>query len=306
MSMPKPPHEWNKEDLLALIRDQVEESYDLEYKRCAALQKRDEQKREVSKDVSAMANAAGGTILYGMIEEKRVPTELDAGFDPTDITKEWLEHVIMGGIRPRLNGVVIHPIPLSTHASGKVAYLVYVPQSFTAHQAADKKYYRRFNFESVPMEDYEIRDVMNRQKHPVLIPNFTRRHIANTETTTEFLLFVSLKNVGVVRATDIKLIITIPRTMSKSVHGLGQRSIQLESRIFGNGWFENTLKTSNHIIFPDDEWSINEASANLILLFDTKRVDVDERREPFLYWKVFANDMTPMSGSVFLGDVPIV
>ncbi|MEM7799577.1 MAG: hypothetical protein AAF633_10335, partial [Chloroflexota bacterium] len=30
----------------------------------------------------------------------------------------------------------------------------------------NKRYYKRFNFESVPMEDYEIRDVLNRDSHP--------------------------------------------------------------------------------------------------------------------------------------------
>ena len=99
-----------------------------------------------------MANSAGGTIIYGMFEKENLPTGLDIGFDPTDIKKEWLEHVILGTIRPRLNGVVINPVNLVSHAPGKVAYVVFVPQSHTAHQASDKRYYKRFNFEATAMD----------------------------------------------------------------------------------------------------------------------------------------------------------
>jgi hypothetical protein len=44
-----------------------------------------------------------------------------------------------------------------------VAYVVEIPQSETAHPALDNRYYKRFNFESVPMADHEIRDVMHRE-----------------------------------------------------------------------------------------------------------------------------------------------
>jgi len=47
--------------------------------------------------------------------------------------------------------------------------VVVVPASIRApHQAADKRFYKRFNFESVPMEEYEIRDTANRSAVPDL------------------------------------------------------------------------------------------------------------------------------------------
>lgn len=55
-----------REDIEALISSRTEESLNLEYKRAAALDKEDKQKNEISKDVSAMANSAGGKILYGV------------------------------------------------------------------------------------------------------------------------------------------------------------------------------------------------------------------------------------------------
>jgi hypothetical protein len=55
---------------------------------------------------------------------------------------------------------------------------VTIPKSTTAHQASDKKYYKRYNFESVAMVDYEIKDIINRQSNPIL------HLLLNSEITT--------------------------------------------------------------------------------------------------------------------------
>lgn len=166
----KPPWEWTEADLLSLIDNQVQESIDLDFKAADALQKTDCKKDEISKDVSAFANSAGGTIVYGVREDKgkRFPVEL-VGCDPSVITREWLEQVINSTVRRRIDGVRINPVPLDHADTGGVAYVVHIPQSLRApHQAADKKFYKRFNFHSVPMEEYEIRDVAGRATKPML------------------------------------------------------------------------------------------------------------------------------------------
>jgi hypothetical protein len=163
----KQPWEWDEDDLQALITNRVQESIELDYKQCDALAQTDGKKNELSKDVSAFANSAGGTLVYGMIENGHVAERLDGGFDPAVISKEWLDQVINSRIQRRIDGVRIKQVDLARTASGKVAYVVYVPQSMRApHQAADKKFYKRFNFESVPMEEYEIRDVSRRAEAP--------------------------------------------------------------------------------------------------------------------------------------------
>ena len=82
------PRDWKEADVLALITNGVKESLELDYKQCASLQKTDGKKKEISKDVSAFANSAGGTIVYGMIENGQSPINIDVGYDPTDISKE--------------------------------------------------------------------------------------------------------------------------------------------------------------------------------------------------------------------------
>ena len=168
------PWLWNENDLLSLIKEGEQESLTMDYKQCDALGKTDGKKREISKDVSSFANSAGGTIVYGVVENGHVPTALDVGFDPNDISKEWLEQVVNSSIHRKIDGVRINQVRLDNSKPGKVAYVVYVPQSTRApHQAADKKFYKRYNFESVPMEEYEVRDVMRRLETPDLRPSLS-------------------------------------------------------------------------------------------------------------------------------------
>jgi hypothetical protein len=165
----KNPWEWDEADLFENIQNSWKESIDLDFKASNSLQNTDGKKKEISKDVSAFANSAGGTIVYGVLEDGFVATGLDRGSDPSEITKEWLENVINSSIQRRINGIRIHQVDLVTTSQGRVAYLVTIPQSTQApHQALDKRFYKRFNFQSVPMEEYEVRDIAHRAETPDL------------------------------------------------------------------------------------------------------------------------------------------
>jgi hypothetical protein len=164
----KQPWHWDENDVQQLIRSGVTENLTLDYKSSGALAKTDRKKDEISKDVSAFANSAGGTILYGVTERDHFPYELDEGFDPNDISKEWLEQVINSRIQRRIDGIRINQVPLSSHP-GRVLYVVHIPQSDRGpHMASDHVFYKRFNFVSVPMEEYEVRDVSRRGAAPDL------------------------------------------------------------------------------------------------------------------------------------------
>src|SRR5581483_5756562 len=151
------------EDLRRLIKDEVQESISLDYKDSRALSK--DKKAEICKDVSAFANSAGGQLVYGVTEDKHVPTGLDDGADPS-VTKEWLEQIIDSNVQPRIDGLLIHPIQL---AKG-LGFVIDIPQATARapHQAPDNRYYKRQNFQSAPMEDYEVKDAMRRATAPDL------------------------------------------------------------------------------------------------------------------------------------------
>jgi hypothetical protein len=166
----KDPVEWDEVEVASLIQNQVQESLTLDYKRSDALGKTEAKRNELSKDVSAFANSAGGVILYGMAEDKHFPIKTDDGLDPNEISKEWIEQVVNSSIHPKIDGLRVNQISLCSKGSGKVLYAIYVPAatSRAPHQAKDKRYYKRYNFECVPMEDYEIRDIYRRASTPDL------------------------------------------------------------------------------------------------------------------------------------------
>ncbi len=301
--------DWSEARLQRMIADEVEESLNLEYKQCDALRKNDRSKKEVSKDVSSFANSAGGTIIYGVVEEGHRPTALDAGYDPGIITKEWLEDVITGGIQPRVEGVAIHPVPLPKTAAGRFAYVVEIPPSATAHQAKDKKYYKRFNFKAEPMEHYEIQDVLNRRKTASVMPDFrwTRTAYDEDKDIAEFRLGAVLENTGVIRASDVKLVMVLPKKI------LGRRTKNFSARYTTastNGHppyqaVELTAKGASEVIFPGDEWRLTEEMGFKL----DYRIDRDiiqnflPKHRPVLSWTVYADDMPPRSGTIPVADL---
>jgi hypothetical protein len=160
-----------KSDLDRLIADDIQESLTLDYKDARALGKTDSQRNELCKDVSAFANSAGGQIIYGIQEKGHHPVRVQGSdsVDPVDITREWIEQVIDSKIQPRIQNLGIQPIDAATKPD-RVAYVITIPQATTSapHQAPDNKYYYRQNFQSVPMEDYQVRDTMQRATTPEL------------------------------------------------------------------------------------------------------------------------------------------
>lgn len=139
----------------------------LYFKAAGALSKDDKKKAEIAKDVSAFANSDGGIILYG-IEEQEHKAHALSYIDGNTYTKEWLEQVIQDNIQRRIEGLKIFPIRDNEDIT-KSIYIVKIPRSSnTPHMSADKCYYKRNNFRSVKMEEYEVRDLFYRESTPNL------------------------------------------------------------------------------------------------------------------------------------------
>lgn len=147
--------EFNQEDIIELINSRTEESINIEFKDSRALSS--ENGKEISKDISAFANSDGGLIFYGISEENHVATA-PTFIDGYKYNKEWLENKITTNIQQRIENILIIPVRFDNDIN-KTVYVVKIPKSLNSpHINGDKKYYRRFNFKSVPMEEYEVRD----------------------------------------------------------------------------------------------------------------------------------------------------
>ncbi len=200
--MTKPKNYRTEAELLQLIKDKVPESLHLDYKRSEALQKIESKRRELAKDVAAFATAEGGTLVYGIGEdhETHEAGEIDNGSDPNEISKEWIEQVIDSNVSPRIEGIIIHAIELETIHPGRYAYSVAIPASDRAPHMVGGRYYMRQNFQSVAMEDYQVRDVMFRRRSPRL-----ELMALVIEQEENFVLRFIVKNVGLVAAENLYL-----------------------------------------------------------------------------------------------------
>lgn len=154
--------DYTVEDVQSLIDNQVEESIYLDFKSAGSLEKTDKKRMEISKDVASFANSDGGIIVYGIKEVDHVASEFSF-INGNEYTKEWIEQVISSYVQRRISDVRIYPVRIDGDIK-KSVYVVKIPYSFDApHLSKDNRYYKRFNFMSVPMEEYEVRQTYGRK-----------------------------------------------------------------------------------------------------------------------------------------------
>jgi len=304
------PTIWDQAELQRHIDDGVEESLNLDYKAAEALGTSDGKKKEITKDVSAMANSAGGVIIYGIKEydeddKKHLPEKLTP-IDRTQFSKEWLEQVI-NTIQPRIPEIKIHPINLNT-GNNDVAYVVEIPQSTTAHQARDKKYYKRFNFLSEPMEDYEIRDVMNRLTLPDVDVKFSYDKVyPDGAFHPDYRLNILVRNQGDLLVKHYRLHFSFPNfgdqvTLNQlsSPEDLYQRFYGVSKTQDGGEYWIRVR--SKDVLFPEDGIYLSD-TVNLIYKIDAKRHHrLMEKKnsgdEIKVRWMLYADNMPPKRGEI--------
>lgn len=149
--------DFTQEDIENSIVSRLEESVHIEFKSADSLGPGDGKKREMAKDVSAFANSDGGLIFYGIAEQSHVASSISF-VDGNLVSKEWIENVLISNIQPRIEGLKIFPVRFDGDIT-KTVFVIKVPRAKSGwpHMSTDKKYYRRFNFQAVPMEEYEVR-----------------------------------------------------------------------------------------------------------------------------------------------------
>ncbi|SFD67295.1 AlbA family DNA-binding domain-containing protein [Spirosoma endophyticum] len=154
--------DYSIEDIQSLITNEVEESIYLDFKEAGALDKSDGKRKDISKDVASFANSDGGIIIYGIKELDHKAHSLSY-VNGNIFTKEWLEQVINSSIQRNIPSLLIFPLRENGDIE-KTIYIIKIPRSIDApHISKDNRFYKRFNFLSVPMEEYEIRQSYGRK-----------------------------------------------------------------------------------------------------------------------------------------------
>ena len=115
-------------DLQELVQAQVPEGLRLDFKQ-KQYGTSDSDKRELLKDVSALANSHGGHLVIGVKEQSGVATEVVGVSDGIDLDAEIqrIEQIIRSGLDPPIPGFRTKAIRL---ASGKNVILIRIPRSF--------------------------------------------------------------------------------------------------------------------------------------------------------------------------------
>lgn len=113
-------------DLNELVDAQVPEGLRLEYKK-ELYGTSDRDKRELLKDVSALANSHGGHLVLGIDETAGVATEV-AGIESQNSDNEVLriEQMVRSGIEPVISGIRIRSIPVEPN---RYVFVLRIPRS---------------------------------------------------------------------------------------------------------------------------------------------------------------------------------
>jgi hypothetical protein len=130
-----------EKDLNELVDIGVPEGLTIEYKR-NFYGKSDSDKKEALKDTSSFANSFGGHLIIGIEERKGIPTRILGlqGIDP-DAEIQRLESLVRDGIEPRITGVKIRNIPIS---SGGSVIVIRIPRSWNPPHRVSAKNINRF------------------------------------------------------------------------------------------------------------------------------------------------------------------
>lgn len=316
------------EEIQRYIDEQVEESMFLEYKEADAIGRSDAKRKEIAKDVSAMANSSGGRIIYGIREckeNKHLP-EAITPIKRDEYSKEWLEQILAGNISPRIEGIIIHPV--ACEGAEEVIYVVDIPKGTTAHQSTlEKRYFKRYNFQSVPMDDYEIRDIMNRAKHPAIdlefyitTDTFQPRDLIpiprpytekkETEDITVVKLNIVPVNVGDVFANYVNYFVDIPADLihEKSIVELSEIAEGIY-QYEGDNTYRDIIEYEGLPFGRIPKYGSSRYDPILPRLKGVRRelamVDVPDNDDREIRWHVHADNAEPRTGIKAIKTIPV-
>lgn len=152
------------------LHDGTRESLILDFKRVPSDHKGI--RELVSELVSAFANSAGGTIVWGVETGKGSDADRPiaiSGVDDPDAFRAWLQSVVPNAVQPaaRTETIVVPGDSLSP-----AVVVTFVPASdLPPHQAVlvkGKPYHMRLDAHNRPMEHHTIADMFGRRLRPVL------------------------------------------------------------------------------------------------------------------------------------------
>lgn len=297
------------EDIQAL-RDVAFESVNLEFKAGAKLDKwSDKAKLDFIAEVTAFANAGGGTLIIGLDEIQLDGKSYAGDISPvqdTRMTQDRLREFIVSNTDPVLRGFTINHIQVD----GGSVFIVNVEEGDTAYQnTCDRKYYGRVDASAQPMHGFAIRDVMNRRTRPHVTASFktvARGGIAADDSRV-YELHGVLANEGNLTAHHWVLRVAIPDIIGTHdgpfiynmrgdggdrINGLAYRWYRYRSE---------QMDGRSHRILPGENLILRETfsgAATLVLRVGSNEQRRIMDRSPAVYWELFVDDAPKQKGEL--------
>src|SRR5215831_7296026 len=117
-----------QDDLLALIANAVAEGRTIDYKRDLPGGS-DGERKEFLADVSSFANSSGGDLIFGIVEDRGLPTQI-VGVQAADVDLEIrrIDSILAAGLNPRIR----YAIRTISIEGGQRALVIRVERSWSA------------------------------------------------------------------------------------------------------------------------------------------------------------------------------
>ncbi|MEM5372839.1 ATP-binding protein [Paraburkholderia azotifigens] len=219
------------EEIEALFGEEAE-SVTLEYKSGRVFDNlTSDARREFVKDVTAFANAGGGTIIIGVAENRDGARNTASGFEPVTnakITVDQLTSIVRSNSDPVFNAFRIRCLD---HSNGRI-FVIEIDQADTAHQnRLDQKYYQRTGTVSEGMYDFAIRDVMNRRTKPRVSVRLAFEWLQRQPDLHSYRVSPVIENEGHLSARHWSLYVALPEKVCSYNGHYGSHVLREQRRI---------------------------------------------------------------------------
>ncbi|BEU25792.1 ATP-binding protein [Paraburkholderia sp. 22B1P] len=293
------------EDIQALIGVEVE-TVSLEFKDGAKLNDLEKAKTDLITDVTAFANAGGGTVIYGIREEKRGSQSYAGEIAPVTnerITQDRLRETILSNTDPVLRDFSITAIP----AQGGTVFVIEVAEGDTAYQnKRDQKFYSRVDASAHPMYAFAIRDVMNRRTRPHVDVSLLIRRRKITSDNHIYVVVPVLENKGNLTAHHWILRLGVPAVIGRHDGELGPHMRGVGATTLGRHhiqWYQYSSErpaASTSRLLPGDtsELDLGHGYPEVLLIIGSESEIRATEAKPPLIWKLLLDDAPMRSGEL--------
>ena len=322
------------EDLQRLCDEGADETTTLEFKPCNELKvgtqfydnkqknhrerTKDDVLNELTKDVTAFLNSAGGMLIYGIQENKSRANKLDFEHAFNEKTKhdnvhqekviDWLRSHIMP--RPKLDVYRVFQFPGDPDSPWFL--VINIPKGQTVYQARDLRFYRRTGPTAQPMELHEITDVMNRSIMPNAEVEFGFKPYSLQEASHEYQLDILVKNLGDKVIDSFKLQFKFPNYGDRYLHHPAHTSdpnFGTVKRHKDENGDEIVEFRSKDCLFPSDEFDVGSRVNFRYSIDDDARSMLvgypraGQARSYLFEWVLYADNMTAKRGEIPLSEL---